>query len=116
MNGANRGSTQGFEHEIAIGHAVERICRRAVESKRFCGHRPVDGKRGSGQRGGAERRFIEAGAGIAQSRAVARKHFHIGQEMMAEGDGLCRLQMRKPWHHACRMGEGLLGERFLQVA
>ena len=36
--------------------------------------------------------------------------------MMAEGDGLRWLQVRKPWHHDCRMGEGLLGERFLQVA
>ncbi len=67
MNGAYRGGAQGFEHEIAIGHAVERIRCRPVEPKRFRGHRPVDRERGSSQRRGAERRFIEAGAGVAQS-------------------------------------------------
>jgi hypothetical protein len=67
MNGADRGGTQCFEHEIAIGHAVERIRCRPVEPERFRGHRPVDRKRGSRQRCGAKRRFIEAGAGVAQS-------------------------------------------------
>ena len=36
--------------------------------------------------------------------------------MMTEGDRLRRLQMGKPRHHACRMGERLPCERRLQAA
>ncbi len=36
--------------------------------------------------------------------------------MMTEGDRLRRLQMGKPRHHACRMGERLFGKRPLQAA
>src|SRR3984893_17566282 len=35
--------------------------------------------------------------------------------MMTEGDRLRRLQMGKPRHHACRMGERLFGKRRLQA-
>src|SRR6185312_13001924 len=40
----------------------------------------------------------EPSARIRQPAAVATEHFCVSQQMMAESDGLCRLQVREPRH------------------
>ena len=60
-------------------------------------------KRSAGKRGGAERRFVEPFARVGEAAAVARRHLHIGQQMMAEGHRLRGLQMRQAGHHRAGM-------------
>ncbi len=90
--------------EFAIGRSKPSALR---------GHRPVDRERRAGERRGAERAFIEAPARIGEAAAVARRHLHIGEEMVAEGHRLRGLQMREARHHGVGMLERLLGQRAL---
>ncbi len=62
---------------------------------------------------GAERAFVEPRARIGKPAAVARRHLHIGEQMMAERHRLRRLQMGEARHHGGGVLERLLGERAL---
>jgi hypothetical protein len=75
----------------------------------------VDREGGAGKRGGAERAFVEALARIAEAAAIARQHLDIGQQMMAEGHRLRRLQMGEARHHRAGMEIGLLGQGELEI-
>ena len=102
-----------LQHEVAVGDRVERIRHRPVEAERLRGHVAVERERGAGERGGAERRFVEPLARIGEAAAVARRHLDIGEEMVAEGHRLRGLQMREARHHGRGVFERLLGERAL---
>ena len=52
----------------------------------------------------------------AKPAAVAPEHLDIGQQMMAEGDGLRRLQMREARHDGGGIFLGAVDQRGLQVA
>ncbi len=75
---------------------------------------PVDRKRGAGQRRGTQRALVEPRACVGKPPAIARQHLHVGEQMMAEGDGLRRLQMREPRHDGAAVGFRLARERELQ--
>ena len=74
------------------------------------------GNDGAGERGGAERGFVQPLARVAQAAAVARRHLDIGEQMMAEGHRLRGLQMGEARHHGAGMLQRLLGERALVAA
>ena len=77
------------------------------------GRGAVDRKAGARERGGAERRFVEAAARIGKAAAVAAEHFDIGEQMMAERHRLRDLQVRKAGHDAVRMFVGAREQRGL---
>ena len=110
---AMRRRGERFQHEIAVGHRIERVRGRPVEAERLGGHGAVERKRGAGQRRGAQRAFIAAPAGVGEAAAVAGGHFHIGEQVMAEGHGLGGLQVGEARHHRSGMGQRLLGKRAL---
>ncbi len=97
-------AAERLQHEIAVGHRIERVGGRPVEAERLGGHGAVERKRGAGQRRGAERAFVEPAAGIGEAAAVAGRHFHIGQKVVAEGHRLGGLQMGEARHHRRRRG------------
>ena len=68
------------------------------------------------ERGGAKRRFVQPRPAIGEAAAVTADHFDIGQQMMAEGDRLRRLQMGETRHDRGRILLGTVDERGLQVA
>ena len=72
------------------------------------------GKAGAGQRGGAERAFVHAHRGVGEAPAVAVEHFDIGQQVVAEGDRLGGLQVRKAWHDRVGVRFGLGKQRLHQ--
>ena len=84
MERALRRGHQIIEREIAVRDRVERIGGRPVEAERQRGRLAVDRKAGAGQRGGAERAFVEPRAGVGEARAVAAQHLVIGHQMVAE--------------------------------
>ena len=56
------------------------------------------GKRGAGQRRRAQRAFVQPAAAVREAAAIAGEHLDIGQQMVAEGDGLGGLQMGEAGH------------------
>ncbi len=98
MGRGNGGSTQCFQSEISVRHAVEGIAGWPVKAQRFGGLFPVDGERGSRQCGGAQRTFVEPLACVGEPPPVAGQHFHVSQAVMAEGHGLRGLQMGETGH------------------
>ena len=115
MPARDRGRRERLEREVAVGDAVERIGGRPVEKKRLGGHLAVDRERGAGERGGAERTFVEALARVLEAPRIAPQHLDIGDEMMAEGDRLRRLQMGEAGHDHGRAVQRTRGERALQL-
>ena len=116
VDGAEARRRQRLDDEVAVGDAVERVRRRPVEAKRRGGLEAVDRERGAGQRRGAERVLVEAPARVLEAAAVTADHLDIGEQMVAESHRLGALQMGEARHHLAGMGEGLVGERHLQLA
>ena len=81
------GGREGFEREVAVGHGVDGIGRRAVEAQRLRGHPTVDGKGRSGKRRSAQGTLVQPGAGVTEPPAVAPRHLHISHQVVTEGDG-----------------------------
>jgi hypothetical protein len=102
------------EHQSTISSAKRERCTAQIEAERLRGLLPIDREGGAGERRRAERRFVQPLAAIGEARAVAREHLDIGEEVMAEGDGLRTLQMREAGHHGVEIGVGLRRERGLQ--
>ena len=71
--------------------------------------------RRAGQRGGAQRQFVQARAAIGEPAAVAPEHLDIGQQMVAEGDRLRRLQVREARHDGGGIFLGAVDQGRLQV-
>ena len=71
MARGDRGRRQEFYYKIAVRHGIDGIGSRAVEAERRGTCLAVDRERGSGQRCGAERAFVEPGQAIAEAAAVA---------------------------------------------
>ncbi len=91
--------------ELAVG---------PVEAQRLGRRVPIDGEGGAGQRRRAQRALVEPRPRIGEPAAVARQHLDVGEEMVAEGHGLGRLQMREARHDEVEMRLRLAGERQLQ--
>ena len=115
MGRGDRCGGERLEREVAVGDAVERVGRRPVEAERVGRHLPVDRKGCSGERRGAERAFVETLPRVPETPRVARQHFDVSQEMVAESDGLRRLQMGEAWHHHAGAVERARGQRALQA-
>ncbi len=113
MHRGDGGGGERLQHEVAVRDRVERVRHRLVEAERLCGHGAVDWKGGAGERGGAQRRLVRPLARIRKTAAVARRHLHIGEQVVAEGHGLRGLQMGKARHHRRGMLQGLLRQRLL---
>ena len=90
------------------------LARRPVEAQRLGGGVAIDREGGAGQRGGTQRALVEPGARIGEPAAVAREHLDIGQQMVAEGHRLRRLQVGEARHDRVEVGLGLARERELQ--
>ena len=100
---ALRGAGEIFDRKIAVRHRVERVARRPVEAERSGGGVAIDRETSAGERRGAERRQVHAGAGIAEAADVAPRHLYISHQMVAERDGLRRLEVGEAGHHAAGM-------------
>ena len=57
--------------------------------------------------------FVKPRARVGEAAAVARRHFHIGEQMVPERHRLRALQMGEAWHHGRGVLQRLCGERAL---
>ncbi len=108
-------AAERLQGEVAIGDGIERIRRGPVEAERLRGGVAIEIERRAGDRARAERALIEPLARIGEPAAVPRRHFDIGEQVMAEGDRLGRLHMGEAGHHRVGVRLRLLGERVLKV-
>jgi hypothetical protein len=115
VHGADRGRRQRLEREVPVRHAVQGVRGRPVETQRGGGRVPVDREGRARQRGSAKGTFVEAPARIREAAPVARQHLDISEEVMAEGDGLGRLQMGEARHDGGGVLQRLLGEGALEI-
>ena len=76
--------------------------------------RAVDREGGAGERRRAERQHVHAPAAVGQPPAVALEHRRIGEQVVAEGDGLRDLQVREAGHHQRGVARRLREQRLLQ--
>ena len=114
VHGAERCRRQRLEDEVAIGDGVERIGGRPVEAKRLRRHVAVDRVGRSAERGGTERVLVEALPRILEAAGVASQHFHVGEEVVAEGHRLGVLQVGEARHDGRRFEFGAPHQRQLQ--
>jgi hypothetical protein len=111
-----RGCRAELDGEVAVGHRVERVLAHAFEAQRAGHPFAVDRVTGAGECRGTERQPIDPAPAIGQALDIAREHFHIGHQVMAEGDRLGHLQMRESRHDRAGVKLGDIEQRALQVA
>ena len=83
----------GLSHKIPVGNAVDAVEGVAVHAQRLSSHVPVDGIGGAGQCARAQRGYVGALGGVGQTPQIALQHHAVSQQMMAEDDGLCTLEV-----------------------
>ena len=105
---ADRGGRDELDQAVPVRDGVEGIPGRSVEPQRRRGHVPVDGKGCPREGSGAERGFVQPGAGIAKAAAVAAEHLHVGHQVMPEGHGLGALKVGEAGHDGRRVRLGLV--------
>ena len=87
---AHIGAGEELRGEVADAHGVEAVARRPVEAERRGRHVAVDREAGAGERRAPSGLSFIRRAAVAQAGEVARQHLDIGQQVVAEGDGLGR--------------------------
>ena len=103
-----------LDGEVAIGDGVQRVLAHAIEAQRVRHVLAVDGEGGAGEGRRTQRQPVDAAAGIGQASGIARQHLDIGQQVVAEGDGLCHLQVGEARHDRVGMLLGQCQQRLLQ--
>ncbi|OIQ67715.1 hypothetical protein GALL_507040 [mine drainage metagenome] len=114
MHHDQRRSGGEFDGEVAVAHRIQRVLAHIGEAQQLRDARPVDGEGGAGQRRGAQRQAVDAGAAVAQPLGIAREHFHIGQQVVAEAHWLRDLQMSEAGHDGVRVPCGQRHQGALQ--
>ena len=80
--------------EIAIGHGVERVRAKRLEAELRRDALAVDREARARERRASQRQPVHPPAAVAKALGVAREHRFVGEQMVAESDGLRDLQMR----------------------
>ena len=93
-----RGGGGEFDREIAVGDGVERIGAETVEAELARDALAIDRVAGPRERCGAQRQPVDALAAVREPLHVAREHRVVGEQVVAESDGLRDLQVREAGH------------------
>ena len=115
MHPGQRGHEQELGHEVPVGDGVDGVGRGRGEAE-LLGHLDrVERQRRAGQRAGAERGDRGPRVPVAQPVEVAQQRLHVGEQLMAEGDRLGRLQVGQTRRGRVDVPVGLLDERVGQL-
>ncbi len=112
---ADRGGGEELQGEIPVRHGVQRVGGGPVEAQRRRRRVAVDREGRAGQRRRPQRALVQPPARIRQPAAVAVQHLDIGQQMVAEGDGLGGLQVGEAGHRVGGMLGRAVGQRAHQL-
>ena len=106
---------QEVQHEVAVGDRVDRVRRHGREAEVVGQHPAVGREVHARQRAGAERQVRGRAEHELEAPRVAAEHPEIGQQVVAEVDGLGALEMRVAGHRPVQVGVGELDEHALEV-
>ena len=79
MDHAQREGGKGLNNEVAVTHAIERVCRHAVEAQLRCGPFAIQRIARPGERARPKRADIRPAPAVGHPPAVALEHFDIGK-------------------------------------
>jgi hypothetical protein len=108
-----RGGSE-FDREIAVGHRIDRVGAHALEAELARNLFAVDRIARAGQRRGAQRQAVDAATAVLEALHVTGEHCVVGEQMVAESDGLRDLQMREPGHDRVGVALGEVDQRAAQ--
>ena len=106
VDGGDAGGGAKLDGEVAVAHGVQSVGRGTHEAELGGGHVAVDGERGAGQGGAAQRADVDAAAAIAEPFPIAQRHLEPSEQMVRERDRLRDLQMREARHRRGRVRGG----------
>ena len=92
------------------------LALRIHEAQLARGELAVNRQRGAGDGAGAERANVGVLGHIEETRAVAREHLHVGEQMVRDGDGLRALQVGVAGQNGRLVGLRLRDQRAQQIA
>ena len=101
-------------HEVAVADGVDRVAEGTVEPEAGRGHVGVEPERGGGDGARAERRGRGPDGPRLEPLQVPREAPRVGQEVMAEGDGLGGPTMGRAGQDGAGVVAGALDERARQ--
>ena len=99
MHHDERAGAHELHTEIAVGHAVEAVFADGGEAELLRLKDAVGRVRRPGQGTAADGGGVHAPAGVGKAAIVALQHHRIRQQLLAECDRLCPLQMRVAGHN-----------------
>mmetsp|Transcript_69589 Transcript_69589/g.163584 ORF Transcript_69589/g.163584 Transcript_69589/m.163584 type:complete len:415 (-) Transcript_69589:1059-2303(-) len=88
-----RRSRRELDRKVTVADGVQAVLADALHAQRAGHALAVQRVAGAGQRGGAQRQAVHALAGVQQALSIPREHLHIRQQVVAEADRLCHLQV-----------------------
>ena len=100
-----------FDGEVPVGYRVERVGADRIEPELARDLHPVDREARAGERCASERQPVHARAAVAKPFEIAREHRLVREQMMAEDDRLCHLQMRVAGHDGVGVPQREVDER-----
>ena len=111
MRGAGGSGSEVVKREVAVGDSVDRVRHGLVEAELARDELPVGVEVHARQRPGAKRQARALALGEGKALAVARQHPEVGEQMVAEVDGLGALQMGVAGHSPVDVLLGALDQR-----
>ncbi len=87
-----------LRHKVAVGGRIHAVPGNCLEAELPGHHLPIERIRRTGERSRTEREHIGAAAAVEEPLAVAQEHLSVGEEMMAQRDGLRPLDVRIAGH------------------
>ena len=107
MHHDERAGAHELDAEIAVGHAVEAVFADGGEAELLRLKDAVGRVRRPGQGTAADGGGVHAPAGVGKAAIVALQHHGVGQQLLAEGDGLRALQVGVARHDGILVGARL---------
>ena len=115
MGAGNGGGGQKFLNKIPRGHGIHTVGHGAIKSQSLGRFVSVNGKGCSRQSCRPQGAFIKTTDTIGKTEPIPPKHFHVGQKMMGQADGLGDLQMGIARHQGFGMIPRFLVQLPLQI-
>ena len=115
MHHRDRAGVNKFNCEVTVANSVQRIAADGLKTERLRGHFAINRKRRPGERRGAERRAVYALAAIDDALVIARKHFHVRHQVVAQRHRHRHLQMGETGDDRVGVLFGKSRQRLLQL-
>ena len=116
MHAGDGGGGQVLQHVVAVADGIQAVGAHRREAEVARQRLAVDGERGAGQGGRAQRQHVGPRVAAGEALAVALEHENVGQQVMGEDDRLRALQVRVARHRRVHRLRRSRQQRLLRAA